>query len=293
MFQLDLFSPQRLSLRSLQTAIEELDLSGAAEKLAEYQKVWGDDGLTWEPDVLIFFDGRLLSLELDAAVVIWEEFTGNPVFSRLGPGERESIRRSYFSRFLQALPEDYGLRSPGGVSVGYLWFLAGRQDLASRLLEQEIGRYGDDTRTRIRLGNSHFAAGRIAVARDHYRDALLAGLPADCWEEISDPEVRRSISAAGDGGWAAVEACLDGMFRVDRFSDTESMTAWMNRRWQPDPCDRGRSEPQDSSRFYVCLVLSANKPVCPELLLRDARLVMKKLNPRFHARYMAGLEDRE
>gem|GEM_PF-3547472 len=292
--QLDLFSPQPLALRSLQVAIESLDVGRSAMELAEYRKMWADEGLTFEPDVLAFFADRLPEEDPDKALLTWEEFSATPVFARLEPGLLGRMRANFFSCVLENLPGDYGLQTPAGASVGYLWSLAGRHDLSCRLLEQEIARYGDEPMPRVRLGNSHFEAGRVPAARDHYREALLAGLPADCWHEMQDPEVRRYLSSVEDGRWAAVEACFEGLFRVDRFSCTDSLTAWMRSKWQSDPSKRTVAEqPHDGTRFYVCLVLCANQSVCPEEILRDARLLMKKLNPRLHALYMARREGRD
>jgi len=81
--QLDLFSPQPLALRSLQLAIEGLDVDRSALQLAEYRNMWADEGLTFEPGVLSFFADRLPQHDPDDAILTWKEFSATPVFGSL------------------------------------------------------------------------------------------------------------------------------------------------------------------------------------------------------------------
>jgi len=87
---------------------------------------------------------------------------------------------------------------------------------------------------------------------------------------------------------------LPGDYGLRTAGGASSLKPWMRSKWQPDPYRRtGAEQAHDGTRFYVCLVLCANHSVCPEEILRDARLLMKKLNPRLHALYMARREGRD
>ncbi|MEE8587525.1 MAG: hypothetical protein V3T83_22025 [Acidobacteriota bacterium] len=290
MVQLNLFDAARQNLRALQMALEGIKPGRASELL---QKILRPESLTWELQVLDFLQGNPFPEDLDDGYRLWEEFRSASFYPQIPGYSAQEIQKSYFGRLLAAsvAPRDL-LVTPGGLSVGYLSLMADRPDRARRCLEEELSRYGDKPATRLHLALANFRMGEEAAAKVHFREALLQGWNRLDPESIPDPLLLRALRGADDPQWAVAEACIEGNLPIACFpSQPEFADSPIDQRLSEDlqqPLPAGPAGKQ--RQFYRCLVASQNRRWMDEGRLIQARLRMKELHPRLHARHMKSLE---
>ena len=292
MVQLNLFDAARLNLQALQMALERIRPGRASELL---KKILRPESLTWEIQVLDFLQGNPLPQDLDDGYRLWEEFRSASFYPLIPGYSAKEFQKGYFRRLLaaSAAPEDL-LITPGGLSVGHLNLMADQHDSARRCLEEELSRFGDSPARRLHLALANFRLGEEAAAKVHFREALLQGWNRLDPESIPDPILLRALRGADDPQWAVAEACIEGNLPIACFpSRPEFADSPIDQRLSEDLDQPLPAAPAGKQRqFYRCLVASQNRRCMDEERLIQARLRMKKLHPRLHARYMKSLESK-
>lgn len=269
----------------IRLCIEQFDQSGAATALKEYRQVWENGRVTWEASVIEFFETRQVLGDLDEATAIWAEFESSLAFLQVPETSRTALEQAFFAHALDALAAPGMTRTARQTSVGLLWYRAGKYPEACRWVEEELRQFGEDAVLRLRLGNCCYRAQKCRQAGENYRRSVLLGLPSEMVPEIEEPELRCFLESCDDLQWGVVEAVLEnkGLIKVPLFGNLDELTKWLKNE------EQGASASQPPAQFFRFLVICANRQICPEEILLDARKGMKRLNPRLHATYMQRL----
>ncbi len=291
--QLFLFDPQSDALKALQIALENLDPAQSSARLGDLRSQWPDCPLDWEEDLLALLPDLVAEpMEVEPAVARWADFAALPLTEKLGSSRLNRLQSRFFLLVLDRnhLPSRRP-RTAEGRSVGWLCWKAGRLADAKKLLTQEIQRHGDAPSTRLCLGNCHFANGDPAAARINYREALLMGGAIDL-EELADRELAKFLASSRRelGEWSVIEACVEGVLPPARMTSREEMDQFLLR---SSPQSAGAPQPTPQRRFHRCLTISLNRHFTDSPTLLEARLTMRTLHPRLHARHMQLLEERQ
>lgn len=289
MMQLNLFEAARMNHRALQMAIEKMDPRRAQDLLG---RIPHQESLDWELDALRFLETSTTPRDLDTGWRAWLRLKEESWFNHAPRPSALEFRKSFLRRLLAACPAQRKLLvTPAGLSVGHLLLLAGCPRQARRRLERELASNGDFAETRLHLAHAFHAMSMTAPARAHFREALLAGWERLDAESIPDAALLKHLLGADDPDWAVIEACLEGVLPVARFSSLEECRRFFDEELQTAL----ESAPPDDlvprrRQFYLCLVVSANRRWADSQTLIRSRLRMKELHPRLHAAYMRSLE---
>ncbi len=288
--QLNLFDVARQNLRAVQMALEQIMPEKASDLL---KKILQPESLTWEIQVLEFLQNHPVPLDLDEGCRQWAEFRSASFYPLIPAYSAKEIQKGYFRRLLSEDGAPRGhLLTPGGHSLGHLNLMADYPEKARRCLEEELYRCGEKPSTRLQLANANYRTGEDAAAKVHVREALLQGWDRLDLESIPDPPLLQALRGADDPQWAVAEACIEGNLPVARFpSRSEYAESPIDQRLsedleQPLPTAVAKKQRQ----FYRCLVASVNRRWMDPGRLIQARLRMKELHPRLHARHMNSLE---
>src|ERR671931_484636 len=94
-----LFEPEVISKTELQDAIARLDFHSAVRRLDEFQRVWPEARLTWEPE-LVRAGSRMTAkaLDLDSGYEAWQKLEGRLNTLDVPRSWTASLRRNFFSR---------------------------------------------------------------------------------------------------------------------------------------------------------------------------------------------------
>ena len=282
MNQASLFEPERVARAELCRAIEYLDLARASRKLEEFQQIWPEAPLSWEPELVRI--GLPLSrrrLDFDSGYRVWKNLESQLAPLEVPSPRAAAIRRHFFSRLLAAnrgLFEE--LRTPAGRSLGDFYLLADQPKNARRRYEQELRRLGERWELRLRLGDCNYRLGHSGAARSNYHWSFLLGLPEESWKSIEDDEFLARLRQAEEACWAFPETCACGEIPSARFSSRRDFEEFKST-FAP-----GLTESDAARSFSFYWVVSENKVFCPDRELLEARRQMKALNSRLHARNM-------
>jgi hypothetical protein len=284
--QRSLFEPSVIAHAELRMAIERLDFSVASRKLEEFQRLWPESELTWEPELVrtgLRLAGR--RLDLDSGYEVWKKLESKLALLGVSRSQAGSMRRHFFSRLLAAnrsLFEE--LRTPDRRLLGDFYLLADQPNNARRRYEKEIRQADDGWEVRLRLGNCDFRLGHLRVARSNYHWSHVMGLPEESWDGIEDSEFLTRLRKAEDSVWAFPEACACGVIPPVRFSTTTEFAQFKLQ------FAEALIESSGPRRFCLYWIISENKPFCTADELLHARLQMKMLHAEFHSHYMQRLE---
>ena len=280
-----LFEPQTLAQAELRQAIERLDFAAASLKLQEFRRIWPASGLAWEPELIrIGSKFARRRLDLDSGYSVWEKLESRLGALGVSRSHTGSMRRNFFSRLLavnRRLFEE--LRTPAGRPLGDFYLLAEQPNNARRHYEKQIRQVGDGWELRLRLGNCDFRLGHARVARSNYHWAFVLGLPEHSWNLIEDTGFLARLRDAEDPEWTFPEVCAAGELPPPRFSSSDQFKAFKSG-FVP-----ALGELCGPRRFCLHWIISENKAFCSDSELIDARIQMKALNSRLHARYMQCL----
>ncbi len=266
-----------------------MDLKLAHACLAEYGNTWGDVGLTWEPPFLDFWTVNGWPLDADQGWDLWLKLQGTGFWPQIPLSVQLGFRTNYFQTIL-GLGQDNGeIRTPKGISRGYLHFLAGSLDSALGLLQREVKESNPDPLSYLYLGNTQFLLNDTCAARSNYREALVKGLKQAEYPEILDVDLRAFLAEVEATEWAVIEACIKGILPVARLRSADSARSFLEKHSWLRSTD-SRPLPSPVSQFYACLVISESRAVVPEETLMKARLHMKFLNGRLHKLHMDSLD---
>ena len=165
-----LFEPQVMARTELQDAIARLDFHSAMRRLEEFQRVWPEAKLTWEPE-LVCAGSRMAAklLDLDSGYGAWQKLEARLNTLDVSRSWTASLRRNFFSRLLASNRKLFEeLRTAADRSLGDFYLLAEQPRNARRRYENEIGQIGDGWKVRLQLGNCDFRLGDGAMAHANY-----------------------------------------------------------------------------------------------------------------------------
>ncbi len=289
MDQLTLFRPPELLLAELHSNVSHMNLKAARACQLEYENSWRGIGLTWEPSFLDFWTVNGLPGDPDEGWSLWLKLQQTDFWSKLPLSVRLGFQTNYFQKILDDARDVPETRSPEGISIGYLHFLAGRLDSGLALLQKEAAEAVDDPLPHLYLGNTQYLLTDAWEARASYRDALLRDLKRNKYPEILDVEVRAFLAEVEANEWAVIEACIRGVLPVTRVRSVSAVPGFLEKHsWltTASSCP----PPSPIRQFYACLVISESRTVFPEDALLKARLHMKFLNGRLHRPHMETLD---
>lgn len=279
-------------LTQLHTNLGHMQLKPAHDCLAEYERNWGDIGLTWEPALLDFLNLNGSPAGADQGWSVWLSLVKTEFWAKIPLSVQIAVRMNYFQMIVGLLEEDGQTTSPSGISKGRLHLLAGRLESALALLKREVSERADDPLPSLYLGNAQYLLSDTWAARASYRDALLRGLKCDHHAEILDGDLRAFLRETETTEWAVIEGCITGVLPTAHLRSANSTEAFLQKHgWlrNQDPC----ALPSPVRQFYDCLVVSESRSVVPEDLLMKARLHMKFLNGRLHKVHMDALDAKQ
>lgn len=287
-----LFDDDRMLAGEIRAALLNLAPDAVVPLIDRYRKTPGPD-LTWELVMLEFlrhFKDRFTGL--DSGWAIWEEFASS-ARSRCIPGFFfAELRRNYFARMpAESEIAPHRLRTLQGRSIGDFLLLADRPAEALRCYEEEIRRIEDNWELRLKVGNCHFRVGDEKASRSTYRIAWLAGMPPEAFDRMLDRELVIFLLGAEDREWAFAEACVTGVIPSPRYASTEEFRRARSRA----SVDFGKPEEREEwapRQFCAFWEISENRHLTSESDWTTARRMMKRLNPRLMAQYLANLEGR-
>jgi len=131
-----LFRPPHMLLAELHLDLGRMDLKCAHACLVEYENSWRGIGLTWEPSFLDFWTVNGPPGDLDDGWSLWLKLQGTDFWPTVPLSVRLGFRTNYFQRVLVLPQDEREVRTPKGISKGYVHFLAGRLDSALPLLQR-------------------------------------------------------------------------------------------------------------------------------------------------------------
>jgi len=280
-----LFEPEAMARTELQDAIARLDFHSALRRMEEFQRVWPEAKLTWEPE-LVRAGSKVAAkpMDLDSGYGAWQKLEARLNTLDVSRSWTASLRQNFFSRLLAAnrkLFED--LRTAAGRSVGDFYLLAEQPRNARRRYENEIQQIGDGWKVRLQLGNCDYRLGHGPVAHSNYHWSFLLGLQEDGWARIEDSSFLARLRTADEAEWAFPELCAAGQLPPARFSSCSEFDAFKRK------FGAAFIESPSPLRFCLYWVVSENKPFCSDGELINARMQLKTLHPRLHAQYMQRL----
>src|SRR5437773_1318133 len=98
-----LFEPEVMARTELQDAIARLDFHGAVRRLEEFQCVWPEAKLTWEPELVrAGFRMAAEPFDLDSGCRAWQQLQARLNTLEVPRSWTASLRRNFFSRLLAA-----------------------------------------------------------------------------------------------------------------------------------------------------------------------------------------------
>ncbi len=280
-----LFVPEVMARTEMQDAIARLDFCGAARRLEEFQRVWPEARLTWEPE-LVRTGSKLAAkpLDLDSGYGAWQKLEAQLNALPVPRSWTATLRRNFFSRLLAANRKLFEEpRTPAGRSLGDFYLLAEQPRNARRRYENEIRQIGDGWKVRLQLGNCDFRLGHRPVAHSNYHWSFLLGLFEDDWTMIENAGFLARLRSADEAEWAFPELCIAGGLPPARFSARDEFDAFKRK------FAAAFIESPGPRRFCLYWIVSENKPFCSDGELIDARMRLKTLHPRLHAQYMQRL----
>ncbi len=290
MDQLALFRPPDMLLSELHLNLAHMELKTAHGCLIEYERAWGDVGLTWEPPFLDFWRVNGPPGDLDGGWALWLRLQRTDFWPKVPLSVRLGFRTHYFPMILGLAEDDGEARTSNGISKGYLHFLAGRLDSALVLLQREATQWVDDPLPHLHLGNAQYLLNDISVARANYRDALLAALRQEDYAEILDVDVRTFLAEVEASEWAVIEGCILAVLPVAHLRSADSVARFFEK--HPWLTSSDSPPPSPIRQFYTCLVISESRAAVEEGTLMKARLHMKFLNGRLHKLHMETLDEK-